>query len=212
MSDRLTVSRDIESPPGGWKLTVEQTGVTITAPFFRILHQRVAAHMRANSIPISDDFDEWCADAACRETGCGRPFCNGALEKEISGKLPYLTLAMAKRFIETMSIVIRERRFVPREEAERRAEICRGCELATSIGGCKGCSSVFRRMERALKHDPIPMPPNKEFCGACGCVIRLKVLIPNDILDRAEAERPKYATQCWRNSLDSSIDLTITTP
>lgn len=202
MSDepRLTVSRDIESPPGGWKLTVTQTGIRITAPFFGILRNRVRDHMRANSIPITEDFDEWCADAACRECGFGGPFCKKSEPKPESEKLPYLSLAMARRFVETMWQVIKDRRFVSREEAERRAEICRGCELATAIGGCKGCSSLFRKLERVMKHNPIDMPKHQEFCGACGCVLRLKVFIPNDVLDRAETERPKYHPSCWRNS------------
>lgn len=196
----MIVSRDIESPRGGWKLTVEQTGVTITAPFYTILRRKVASHMRANGIPLGDNFDGWCEDAACRESGHGRPFC-GEQEARPDGMMPHLNLAMAKRFIETMARVVKERRFVDRDEAERRAAICRSCPLATSIGGCKGCSAVFRTMERALKHDPIEMPASQEFCGACGCVVRLKVLIPNDILDSAEAVRPPYWEGCWRNDV-----------
>jgi hypothetical protein len=115
--------------------------------------------------------------------------------------VPHLNLAMAKRFVETMARVIKERRFVPREEAERRAAICRACPMATSIGGCRACSAVFRKMERALKHDPIEMPAEQEFCGACGCVLRLKCLVPNDILDAAEKQRPDYAPGCWRDEV-----------
>ena len=210
MSDRLTVSRDIESPPGGWKLTVEQTGVRITAPFYRILHQRVAAHMRANSLPIPDDFDEWCADAACRETGCGRPFCNGAPEKEVSG-MPSLTYALAARFLNTMVGVIRDRKFVDRAEAERRAEICLNCPLHRPvIGGCVDCKKLLRVVGRVMK--AYPLDSRLGWCGACGCKLSLKCWIPNDTLDRAEAERPPYHESCWRNRLDSPIDSSIETP
>ena len=211
MSDRLTVSRDIESPPGGWKLTVEQTGVTIAAPFFRILHQRVAAHMRANSLPMPEDFDEWCADAACRETGCGRPFCGGAPEKEVSG-MPSLNYALVARFLKTMIGVIRDRKFVSNELAESRRAICMNCPLRReTIGGCMfGCKALLRKAARALANDHAD--PKLGFCGACGCWLKLKTLVPNPTLDRAEAERPPYHESCWRNTLDSPIDSSIETP
>ena len=100
---RLTVTRDLESPRNGWSFTLPETGVTVTAPFYKVLRVRVAAHMRANAVPLPDDFDEWLQDLCCRQSGLGSPFCGGAVAKRPDGKLPHLSLAVAKRFIETMA-------------------------------------------------------------------------------------------------------------
>jgi hypothetical protein len=193
----LTVKRDIESPPGGWKLTVEQTGVTITAPFFTILKNRVTAHMKANSIEIPVDFDEWCADAACRESGLGRPFCGGAVVQP-DASMPALTFALAARFLNTMIGVIRDRKFVSREEAERRAAICLACPLhRDSIGGCASCSALLRKVERSMK--AYPLDARLGWCGACGCRLSVKCFLENSTLNRAETEKPPYHESCWRN-------------
>jgi hypothetical protein len=201
----ITVKRDIESPPGGWKLTVEQTGVTVTAPFFAVLKTRVAAHMRANSIALPADYDEWCADAACRESGLGSPFCGGAVAQP-DASMPSLTFALAARFLNTMVGVIRDRKFVSRDEAERRAAICLSCPLhRDSIGGCMGCSALLRKVERAMKAHPLD--PRLGWCGACGCKCSVKAWVDNSTLDRAEANRPPYHEGCWRNEATPAADL-----
>lgn len=195
----IEVTRDIESPRGGWKLTVEKTGLTITAPFFTILKRKVASHMRANSIPLPDDFDAWCQDAACRETGLGRPFCGQPAPPVVAG-MPSLTYALAARFLNTMLGVIRDRKFVDREEVERRAAICRACPLRVkTIGGCTTCKALLRKVGRAI--EPYIVDDKLGWCKACGCHLPLKTLISNETLDRAETERPPYAEGCWRNEV-----------
>jgi hypothetical protein len=73
------------------------------------------------------------------------------------------------------------------------------CPYATNIGGCTSCSTIFNQVERLMKHNPIAVEKGKEYCGACGCVVRVKVLIPNETLDRAEGqEKPPYHERCWR--------------
>ncbi len=198
MTYPLTITRDIDQPPGGWRYTVEETGMLITAASANTLKTRIRQHMKANSIPLPDDFDAWANDAICRQSGLGSPFCGGAVPKR-EGTLPHLSLSMAGRFLRSVIGVIKDRKLVSREEAERRVAICMACPLATSIGGCKGCVTAFRQIERALAKNPITVDPEKEFCWACGCLIRAKSLIPNNILDRAEGiTRPPYAEGCWR--------------
>lgn len=201
-TNKLTVIRDIESPPGGWRLTVEQTGLTIRAPFFTILKRRVLAHLRANSIEIPEDFDIWCADAACRETSPGQPFCGGCSKKPFAG-MPALSLAMAARFLNTMWQAVKDRKFVDKEERDRRLAICMECPAATNIGGCKSCNAIFRKVARELKDDDADIPEKKSMCSSCGCLIKAKTLLLNSTMDKAEGwnegVRPDYALGCWRN-------------
>jgi len=202
---KQTIVRDIDQPPGGWHYTVEQTGVRIEAASARTLKSKIRQHLKANSLPLPEGFDAWAEDAICTQGGYGNPFCGGAVPKP-DGKMPILSLAMAARFIKTMLGVIRDRKLVSRDEAERRIAICNACPLATSIGGCKSCSTVFKEVERLLAKSPLVSAPGKEFCKACGCLLRLKAVVPNDVLDRAETTRPPYAAECWRQQPSASSD------
>ena len=198
--DLQIVQRDIDSPPGGWRYTVPGTGVTLTAPFFNTLKPRVIKHLKANGVVVDDERLLLLEDGACRAT---RPAGSGGAKrpaKPVEGKLPHLTLDKAERFIKTVWQVLKDRQFVPREEAERRLTICMSCPLATSIGGCEGCTTLFKKaVELMDKKNPLTVEEGKEFCGACGCLIRAKCLIPNATLDRAEGgTKPKYWEGCWR--------------
>ena len=197
MSDPLlTVTRDVEAPPGGWRYTVPETGVELRSNYAKTLRVRVRAHLEANGLPVPDD--DTLNDAICRYNGFGAPFCGCSTPKPKAELRKHLTLATASRFVMTMMEVAKSRRFVSREEAERRMAVCMGCPLAVAIGGCEGCSAVFRTINRLLRRSPVAADKGREFCGACGCLLKLKTLIPNDVLDRAETERPPYAEGCWR--------------
>ncbi len=206
MSYPSTIVRDVDQPPGGWRYTVEQTGVEIKAASARTLRTRIKQHLKANSLPVPEDFEAWANDAICQQSGLGSPFCGGVVAKP-DGKMPHLSLAMASRFIRTVIGVIISRKLVSREEAERRVAICNACPLASSIGGCRSCVSAFRQIERALAKCPITTSPEKEFCGSCGCLTRLHVLVPNSTLDRAMGEkRPPYHADCWRLEANAPSD------
>jgi len=191
----LTVTRDMESPPGGWKYTVPETGLLITGPYAHILKRRVLNHMRANSLPIPDD--AVLVDAICRESNHGAPFCGGALPEAPVG-IPGMTWGQAKRFIATILEVAKDRKFVSKEEAERRAAICAGCVYSQNISGCKGCASAFRQAAKFIRGREIPLPKHQEFCAKCGCYLPLKSLIPNEVLNRAEQGSVEYPDHCWR--------------
>lgn len=195
---RRVVTRDIEQPPGGWKYTVPETGVQIKAPYAASLLSRVKQHMAANSIPIPGDFKEVFEDAACRESELYGPFCGGAEPPVIGGMPVRITIGTAQRFIQTMMQVAKDRAFVSREEAERRAAICMQCPLVGHASGCSACNAAFKSVSKLLTGFPLQMEPYKEFCGACGCYLPLKAWIPNETLDRAETEKPPYHERCWR--------------
>lgn len=194
-----TVTRDIEQPPGGWRFVVPQTGVALKGASAATLRKRIKEHLNANSIPLPDNFDEWAYDAICEHMQLGGPYCGQAQPKPQATDMPFLTTGTVTRFISTMLNVVRERRFVSREEAERRFAICMNCPNAVSFGFCENCVQVFRKVKRMMTKNPLPDIPEKRFCGSCGCYIRLKALIPNDVLDKSEPVRPLYAPGCWRN-------------
>lgn len=192
------VVRDFEGIPGGWRYTVPETGFTVTGEFFKDLYSNVRRHCEANNLtaPHQEDIE----DAACRETAPGPSKCRKRPPKKQAGALPYLTVALAERFLRSVWGVIKDRKIVSKEEAERRYKICtEDCPLATDVGGCwGGCSAIAKTAEKLWAKNPLPDIEAKRVCSACGCLTRYKAWIPNATLDRAEKEKPLYWEGCWR--------------
>lgn len=194
----LAVQRDIEAPPGGWRYTVPATGVVLTAAFFSDLWPQVVRHHAANGFPAPER--EEIEDAACRETRPPGSRCGRRKPKPVAGELPVLTLNMAERFLKTVWETLKARDFVSREEAERRAAICKACPLITGgIGGCRGCFTLVRAAEKLIDMNPVKFAEEQDACGACGCFLPAKILLSNKTLDKAEGStKPRYAAGCWR--------------
>ena len=196
----IRVLNDSEAPPGGWKLTVPQTGTTLQSPFIRTLRSQTLKHLAANGHEPRPDFDDWFEDAACRESGHREPFCGPNLPPLMDAqKQKLVTPGKAKRFLKAMLEVLRNRKLVSKEEVQRRRAICLACPMAGEIGACWGCFAVFRRASRLLgKKHMESMPKEKRWCLCCGCHIPTKSMIPNDVLDHAEEGEVEYPTNCWR--------------
>jgi hypothetical protein len=202
------VIRDIEKPPGGWKYTVPETGVTLTADFFEILWGKLVKHLAANNLPEPDRIVV--EDAACRETNPPGSRCGERKPRPVADRpIQYLMLSHVERFLTTVWQAIVDRKFVPREEAQRRVDVCLACPLRTTMpGGCTGCYTLVRKAEALLhKNGAITIGEDpdgfkRDVCGACGCFIPLKVALENRTLDKAEgSRRPAYWAGCWRNGL-----------
>ena len=188
-----------ESPPGGWQLTVPQTGQTLRAPFENALRTQVRRHLQANGYELPEDFDEWFEETACEESEHREPFCGPGLPPLPNFDQKLITPSKAKRFMRTALEFLKDRKVVNREEAERRAAICSQCPLAGVIGACWGCHAVYRQIKRLLENVELDLPEDKPFCLACGCLLKAKVWLPNETLDRAEeGDRPDYWEGCWR--------------
>lgn len=206
MSDEplLHVIRDVDGLPGQWRYTVPQTGVLLTDSWWSGLRDKVYAHLRANGIEVDDELALVIEDAVCRETRPGSK-CAPRKAKPIAGRHPLPMLMYVNSFLRAVWGALRERRFVPREEAERRAEICRACEFRVeSPGGCTGCYTLLKKANELMDKNPIKFEPDedgtvRDTCQACLCVCHLKVWLTDSVLDASEgAIKPKFHEKCWR--------------
>jgi hypothetical protein len=197
----LTILRDVDQPTGGWKYRVPETGVQLISASFQSLTSDVRAHLKANNLPIPESFANWLANEVCTQNENMGRICGKPPKKRPAGMLANLSPAMLGRFSRTMMGVLSSRRLVSQEEANRRANICMGCPLNVTVGGCQGCFSFVHEVRKLLTNITTEAKP--DFCGACGCDLQLKVWIPNDILDDAETELPEYAPDCWRREKTS---------
>lgn len=203
----LAVRRDIEKPPDGWRYTIPETRCLITADFFEDLWKKILRHRQANNLPIPDDYRAFVEDAACRETSPPGSRCGEARPRPQAQKpIPVLLLSHVERFLKTVWQAIVDRKFVTREEARRRIDVCMTCPLRTTMpGGCTGCYSLLRKAESMVSGGLFDIPEDadgfkRDVCGACGCYVPLKAALENSTLDKAEgSERPAYWEGCWRN-------------
>lgn len=200
-SELLIVQRDINSPPGGWKYTVPQTGVTITAPFYSSLLPRVVKHLKANGLEVDEDV---IMDGACRETKPPSNWCCPKPEKPLAD-MPIPLLSGVEAFLKSVWGVLKMRKLVPPEEAQRRAAICRDCPYrTTSPGGCVTCVSLIRQANELIDRNPVKFDADedgtvRDTCRACLCLCHIKAWIPTSVLDKAEGQnRPNYHPGCWR--------------
>lgn len=200
--DLLTVVRDVNSPPGGWKYTVPETGVTITGSHYALLKSRVIQHLNANSLPVDEDLIE---HGACVETKPPGSWCSKREPKPIAG-MPVPLLGAVEVFLKCIWAAIVGREFVPRAEAERRLGICMKCPLrGASPGGCTGCYTLLKKANSLLEDKGAFVIAADEdgfvrdTCLACLCVLPLKVWLGDKTLNQCEgSSRPPYAAGCWR--------------
>jgi hypothetical protein len=193
---KLSIIQDFESPPGGWKYVVPETGIELKAPYAKSLKSRIAAHLNANGLPMPDS--DVLDDAICRQSGHGEPWCGGAAPKVSSSLGQMITKSSVSRALRSVLQILRDRKFVSREEADHRMEVCKGCPFVSSLGlGCRsGCTEEIREMEKILGKKEDNVEPT---CEKCGCFLRAKVWIPNSTLDKAEkSEGITYWDRCWR--------------
>lgn len=199
--DLLHVQRDIDGLPGGWKYTVPETGITLTAPFSKLLMDRVVRHLKANGHEVDDTKLLLIEHGICEETKPPGSRCAKRPPKQIEGSLPNLTLGHLERFLKSIWHALIRRDFVSREEVERRVAICKSCPLLTGgIGGCSGCYSLLRKSKNLIQKNPVQMDEGADVCGACGCYVPILTLLSNATLDRAAGEKmPRYKEgHCWR--------------
>lgn len=188
----MKISSDTQMPPGGWKLTVPETGLTLRAPYANSLRRKVNDHREANGLePMGE---EEFGEAACKESGHGAPWCSGVT----SPRAP-TTMDGVRRFLKTMLVLAKRREFVSEEEHARRMEICRTCPAHGIEGlGCHNCVTELRAVEGEIgKRMPVG---NVLSCPKCLCLCWPKAWLTNETMDEAEkASPPDYVKgHCWR--------------
>ena len=194
----LEIYRDMESPPGGWKFTVTETGGEFTAFTRQTLQGKVRSHMEANGVQLPFPFSDWFADTLCKQMNLDERWCGPTRNKL---KEPGITKEAIGRFINTMWGMAKTGfKLVPQELADNRSRICAKCPKNIDHSmGCFSCESILEKVEKIARGRKTAEHDRLHYCGACSCRLTLKVLVPKDVLDAAEAgEEPKYDPGCWR--------------
>jgi hypothetical protein len=178
---------------------VAETGVTVSAGSINKLKSSVANHMAANRIEIPRDFDELIEDTACRNLGDGKNQWCAERKPEVPmpGRSKWRA-ADVVRFLKTVTAWgLKEGfKFVPIEEAERRAAICATCPMNTLVQGCMGCSGVGTLVKMIRGSTRTSQDAKLHTCEVCGCFLQVKVLVPPGVIDNTGLDYPSW---CWQN-------------
>ena len=157
-------------------------------------------------MPEPADFDEVFADAACRESGLGPPYCGpDTASPKPAGQIEFLTWAHVGRFLKAAEKYISDPRSrVSVEEADRRFAICKECPLRVDIGDCVKCyalSATVAVVEAAVGTiTGRKVTDGRKTCGACGCYVAGKVCLKIPVLrklDKGLDVVPVYDAGCW---------------
>lgn len=179
-----------EAPNGGWRYTDSRTGIKFADNALNAIYQRVYKTWMANDIPVPENWKEVVADEICTQL----PHCNC---REAGVPERYMTLEDVARFGVTLKNWLASGgAFVPQEEADRRAAICRKCPENRPVGMCLGCSATLRWMAERVGWPSTKVDPELQSCAICSCLNRLKVHVPLGVIDNKGLEYPSF---CWQN-------------
>lgn len=186
----------INTPPGGFKYHVDESNRDFTEHSYRDLVRKVIAHLKANNYPVPSNIEERLHEYGCNQSPPG--WCEHNLKP---GEIVALVgFGEALEFTRTIGQWLARGEMVPVEESDRRAKICGDCPFNQGAG-CPTC--VMDRMRDAInsfsgwrktKHDSA-----LNICQICGCSLKLKVLVPLDILHKnmPQEKLDRLPDWCW---------------
>lgn len=197
--------------PGGWHALGDCGLYGVQAPIIRAgtFNDLVIAVMNyriANELPVEDvrrEVEEW----ICRNTKAkcrpDRPSGPGSDRK--------IGVADLWRFLKTMGNWLVGATLVDQAEAERRAEICAGCRFNGDVsdGSCWGCSGILDKITAVIGDRGTRMGEALKNCQVCGCLNKIAVWAPLDVLKKSSGElaypedtggrdKDGVAIPCWK--------------
>lgn len=189
-------------PYGGEFVTKDRlTQMEFRGTTFDMVYNRIVAARKANSLPVGLGFEKEVEGWLCEDHPHECEDYNPAIPRKpreigmgdvIHGSKVMLAHWLAGRPLE------------PREEAERRAEICSRCKynvpIRTPCGGI--CSELLSIVERVVGGKGTSRDGSLNACFICGCVLRAAVWTELAIQCKGVDENMKIqfssVPQCWK--------------
>lgn len=177
-------------PPGGWRFKVND--LTLKAGTFPALKSLVERHYSANGW----DFDEirW-EEELCDQLNLGDTHCGEPPPPDLKGRV--VGLHDLEQFAHTATEWFKAGgKCVPQEEADRRAEICSKCPENLNLTGCWACFAIIRGLT-ALFGKKTQYDKELRSCNVCGCTLKAKVHMPEEIMHATPQPRKPWPEWCW---------------
>lgn len=191
-----------QQPSGCYHYTVPETGIRVPANGNLNLVQCVkfvAENYTANGYAVPVNLDERIMDYCCQSTG-QRCIDASTLREVYPGDASKVTRQQAVRFLKTMlSWGAAAFSAVSHDLEHARAETCLSCPKHVPLEGCAGCAKAT--INNMISRFIVGRRPDERLqaCGVCGCLLKVKVRIPRDVLlsHTPADEMPKYPAHCW---------------
>jgi hypothetical protein len=182
-----------------WKYVQPESGAVFHGLSYWGIIDQVRLHRKAMGYDLAEGWEERFQDDLCRQNL--QVPCS---DRPVGVSKRSLTIADLRRFMNT--VLKFGGKFVPQEEAERRAAICSTCPFNGDVTGCWGCGGILTQVTKFLAGRTTQRDRALESCRVCGCVLRAKVHLPLDVIQDFETRTSlDYPEWCWqRPASDSS--------
>ena len=187
-------------PPRGWFFIQQETRLRITGESLDDLAAKVVEHRRYKNLPR--------ATKAEASLDIERQTCSRLGKRECSPEgmedewvpvndVPLISLPAIIGFSRAaLEWIASGRELVEKAEAERRAEICKGCPLNNALTGCK-CSIFYKMVDKSVPFER--RDPGLGICGACQCSLIAKVNLPMNVIEASNGGREiAWPAHCWQ--------------
>jgi hypothetical protein len=160
------------------------------------LHRAYMLHHEKASILLPPGWEADMQDDLCRHMGLLTDGCE---------PVPYegerrLGIGDIVRFMyAALNFLKAGGRIVSPELAEQRSATCATCPMRTGrVHGCWGCASLAPLLRQAGNLAGLKLHTSNDksinYCGACGCYLKLKVWLP---IDAYRDDGVDYPDNCW---------------
>lgn len=197
--------RDKTRGASWWVFKVPHTGHTLSADNWFALNAKIRAHLDANDFKdavISEDVVE--EECARRAAAVDPANCFESPPEPVSERR--IQLGDVIRLSRTLLLnLARGGKRVDQAEADRRGEICAGCQYNVAPGGCGGCSNsgFAAATVGVLVGDRVTTSDSRlQSCQFCGCFNKAQVWFPAEDL-RAATEKhilDQLPPHCWKGN------------
>lgn len=212
----LRVRHPEQSPPGGWRCLIAETGVSFSNPALSQLETIVATYLSERGMDPAEAVPRIHQTTAKALVSAQRSDLIERVEKVDRTPSQYAAGAIAKMLVwweeSPVHGLLRgkfnrgEDPFVPAEEANRRAAICADCEEGNRVPTGKGWFRNWtdNKMLDSVMGRETDYHDRLGVCKICGgCELRAAVHWPADILRKVtpEMDAAKYPDHCWKKAI-----------
>lgn len=199
-----------ETPSRGWFHIQKETRLKIVGESLDDLSVKVAQHRSYKGLPR--------ATVAEANIDIQRQICSRLSERECVAEgigdewvpvkdaiLPKMEeiVSFSKAALEWLAS---GRQLVPKEEAERRADICKGCQMNSPLHGCN-CGLIYKMIASSVPLDR--RDAELGICGACSCELKSKVNLPENVIRASnEGRNIAWPAHCWQREIEIASPVT----
>jgi hypothetical protein len=191
-----------ETPPNGFEYTQPESGRVFSDYTYDRFIKDIRDHRLGNGYPITPTWEEELQDEMCRKHPHWFP---DHCKRIDSPKLRKVSFASALSFLGMLSRwAFKGAKFVPQEEAERRANICLTCPLNQPLQlGCGACqSTILQGISNLMGSHTTTLDEKLGACGICSCSLKVAVHFPLEAQQFSLTEQMKQEFKdlgyCWK--------------